>query len=157
MKRSILSAVAVLGLTAAIAVAAPNGNKGGHGGKHGKHGAERSARLAERLNLTDAQKQQWQSIEQTFRNNNKTFLEQSRQTMADFRAAKQAGDTAKANSLKPLVETQRAQMNQLRAAQEQQLAAILTPAQRTQYDALKAERASRHGEHGRGRGDRRQQ
>lgn len=162
MKKSILAVVAVAGLTATLAVAAPKGNsEGGHRGHGGKGGYERGAgRLAERLNLSEAQKLQWQALEQSFRDNNKALFEQSRQTMNDFRTAKKAGDTAKADSLKPILDTQRAQMKQLRAAQEQKLVAILTPAQRTQYEALKAERASRHGERGergRGRGGDRQQ
>jgi Spy/CpxP family protein refolding chaperone len=160
MKKSILAVVAVAGLTAAIAVAAPNAtNEGGHRGHGGKGGYERGAgRLAERLNLSEAQKLQWQALEQSFRDNNKALFEKSRQTMNDFRAAKKAGDTAKADSLKPTVDAQRAQMKQLRDAQEQKLVAILTPAQRTQFEALKAERGAHRGEHGRGRGgDRSQQ
>jgi len=152
MKKSILAVVAVAGLTAAIAVAAPKAEtEGGHRGHGGKGGYERGAgRMAERLNLSDAQKQQWQALEQSFRDNNKSLFEQSRQTMTEFRAAKQAGDTAKVDSLKPTLDAQRAQMKQLRDAQEQKLVAILTPAQRTQYDALKAEREAHRGEHGRG-------
>lgn len=159
MKKSILAVVAVAGLTAAIAVAAPKGtDEGGHRGHGGKGGYERGAgRMAERLNLSEAQKLQWQALEQSFRDNNKALFEQSRQTMNDFRAAKKAGDTAKADSLKPTLDAQRAQMKQLREAQEQKLVAILTPAQRTQFETMKAERGAHRGEHGRHGGERSQQ
>lgn len=138
-----ITAVAVAALSATIAFAAPHdGGQGGgwHGkGRHGFGGA----RLAQKLNLTDAQKQQWIALEKSFRQDNAAFFQSMRQTWQDFRAAKQAGDTAKMDSLKPTLESQRAQMRQLRDAQAQKLATILTPEQKAQWDALKAERAAK--------------
>ena len=55
-----------------------------------------------------------------------------------------AGDTAKADSLKATLESQRAQMKQLRDAQDVKISSILTPEQRAQWQQLKAERAARH-------------
>lgn len=150
----ITAAAATLALSASLAIAAPNaGNGHGWGREGGKGRQEMGARLAEKLNLTDLQKQQFAALQRDFRTANQAFFEQSRQTMQDFRAAKQAGDTAKADALKPTLDAQRAQMKQLRDAQEQKVLAILNADQRAQYEALKAERAQRHegrgGRHGR--------
>jgi len=143
-----ITAVAVAALSATMAFAAPHdGGQGGwHGKGHGRHGFG-GARLAEKLNLTDAQKQQWIDLEKGFRQDNAAFFQTMRQTWQDFRAAKQAGDTAKMDSLKPAMETQRAQMRQLRDAQELKLAALLTPDQKAKWDALKAERAAKRAQH----------
>jgi Spy/CpxP family protein refolding chaperone len=141
----IAAAAATLALSATLAVAAPGDGHGWGGGDHGRR--EQGAKLAEKLNLTDAQKQQWETLQQNFRQENATFLQQARQTIDAFRAAKEAGDNAKADSLKPQVDAQRAQMKQLRDAQEQKFVRILTTEQRAKFDAMKAERAQRRAEH----------
>lgn len=141
-----ISAAAVVALSGAIAFGATdegNGKVWGHGGHH--RGAM-SAHLAKKLNLTDAQKDQLKAMHRAFREDNKPFFESARQTRKDYRAAKQAGDTAKMAELKSVMQSQHAQMKQLHEASEQQLVSILTPEQRTQYDALKAERAERRAE-----------
>jgi periplasmic protein CpxP/Spy len=138
-----ITAVAVAALSATMAFAAAP-HDGGQGGWHGKgHHGFRAGHLAKKLNLTDAQKQQWKDMEKSFRQDNAAFFQSTRQTWQDFRAAKEAGDTAKMDALKPAMESQHAQMRQLRDAQEQKLATILTPDQKAQWDALKAERAAR--------------
>jgi Spy/CpxP family protein refolding chaperone len=135
-----LIGVAVLTLGASLAVAAPHEGRG-----HGRHGKGAfSERFAQKLNLTDAQKQQVRDLHKSFREQNKAFFESSRQTMKDYRAAKQANDTARIDALKTQVESQRAQMQQLRAGLDTQIATILTPEQRTQWEQLKAERAAKH-------------
>jgi protein CpxP len=140
-----ISAVAVVALSATMAFAADNGAGKAWGGHQGRHGM--SAHLAQKLNLTDAQREQWKAINTSFREENKAFFESMRQTWQELRAAKQAGDTAKVESLKPTLQSQRAQMKELHQANEQKLAAILTPEQRTQFDAIKAERAARRQQH----------
>jgi Spy/CpxP family protein refolding chaperone len=95
---------------------------------------------AERLNLSDAQKAQWKQLRRSFHEENKAFLQSARQTMHDFRAARQAHDTATIESLKPTVQANRAQMRQLREAQEQKLMAILNDEQRAQFLQFKSER-----------------
>lgn len=137
-KHKFLTAVAVLALTASIGIAG-EGKFGKHGG-HGRHRGEFGEKLAQKLNLTDAQKQQAKDLNQRFREENKAFFESAHATMKEFRAAKQAGDTAKADSLKNTIEQNRAHMKQLREAQRNQFLSILTPDQRAQWDALKAER-----------------
>lgn len=135
-----LTGVAVLTLGASLAVAAPHEGKGY--GRHGK--AEFSERFAQKLNLTDAQKSQIRDLHKGFREENKAFFQSFRQTMQEFRAAKQANDTAKLDALKGQFESQRAQMQQLRAGLDAKIATVLTPEQNAQWQQMKAERAAKH-------------
>jgi protein CpxP len=148
-KNKWMTMAAVLALSASLAIAAPHGGKdrgGKSGGKHGR--GEFGEKLAEKLNLTDAQKEQIRTIRTNNREQNKAFFEQSRATFEQFREAKKANDTAKLEQLKPALEKQRAQMKQFRAAERQQILALLTPEQRTKFDALEQERGERHGNRG---------
>ncbi len=139
-----ITAVAALGLSATLAFAGSGMGEGhGHGfeGKGRHHGF---SKLASKLNLTDAQKDQWKAIRKSSHEQNAAFFQQFHQTMQDFHAAKKAGDTAKADALKATLESQHAQMKQIRAAEDQQFTKILTAEQSAQYQTLKAERAARH-------------
>lgn len=142
-----ITAAAVLALSTSLAVASPNGTNGKRHGHH-KRGGEFGARFAQKLNLTDAQKEQLRTINQQFREQNKTFFQHARDTRQQFRAAKQANDTTQLDALKATMEEQRAQFKSLRQAHREQILSILTPDQRQQLDALKAERQARRGEHG---------
>lgn len=134
-----ITVMAAVGLSATLAFAGE-----GHGrGMKGKGHGEFSMKLASKLNLTDAQKEQWKAIRKSSREQNGAFFQQARQTKQDFHAAKKAGDTAKADALKQTLQSQRAQMKQIRDAEEAQLLNILTAEQRTQYQTLKAQRAER--------------
>ena len=145
MKNKLITMAAVLALSTSIAVAAPHGR----GGKmHGRGGGELGERFAQKLNLTDAQKQQIRDLQQNFRETNKAFVDQMRDTHQQMAEARKAGDTAKLDALKATMESQRPQMQQLREQQNQRIAAILTPEQRTQWETLKAEREARRAEHG---------
>jgi Spy/CpxP family protein refolding chaperone len=140
MKKKTISAVAVLALGATLAFA------GMHDGKEGKKGGWEGHRggfsemYAQKLNLTEAQKTQIADLDKNFRESNKAFFEASHQTREQFKAAKDANDTAKLDALRPAMESQRAQMKQLRDAQDAKIKTILTPEQRAQFDTLKAER-----------------
>src|SRR5438552_15381390 len=107
-----LIAAAVMVVSASLAFAIPQEGKG-WGGHRGHRGAM-SEKLAQKLNLTDAQKQQVRDLDKAFRQDNKAFFESARQTRQEVRAAKEANDTAKLNSLKPTVDSQIAQVKQLR-------------------------------------------
>ena len=144
-KKNWITMAAVLALSTSLAVAAPHGDRGGKGG-HGRHGAG-FEKMAEKLNLTADQKAQLESLQQAFRDQNKATFEASRETFQQFREAKKANDTAKVEALRPTVEAQRAQMQKLRNAHEQQILGILNADQRAQFLALKAERESRGGKH----------
>jgi Spy/CpxP family protein refolding chaperone len=139
-----MSMAAVIAMTASLAVAAPHEGQGGKHGR-GRHG-ELGARFAEKLNLTDAQKEQIRTMNQTFRDSNKEFFEQARDTHRQMREARQAGDQARLESLKATAQSQRAQMKQLHTEQRQRVLALLTPEQRAQFEAMKAERQARRAE-----------
>jgi periplasmic protein CpxP/Spy len=140
MKKKTFSAVAVLALGATLAFAAVQ-----HDGKEGKsgwgeHRGSFSEMYAQKLNLTDAQKAQIADLDKNFRETNKAFFDAQKQTREQFKAAKEANDTAKLDALRPTMESQRTQMKQLRDAQDAKIKTILTPEQRAQFDTLKAER-----------------
>ena len=139
-----MTMAAAVTLTASLAFAAPHDGFG-RGGKRGGHGGrgEFGERMAAKLNLTDAQKTQIRELNQSFRENNKAFFESAHALRMQFREAKKANDTAKLDSLKPQLDAQRAQMEQLHEAQRAKINAVLTPEQRAQLEAMKAERRQR--------------
>jgi Spy/CpxP family protein refolding chaperone len=143
-----LTTAAVVALSGTLAFAAPRGE--GHGGRHhrGEGSGEFGARFAQKLNLSDAQQQQLKDLQKNFRETNKAFFQSTRATRQQMHDAKEAGDTAKFESLKATADSQRAQMKSLRDAHMASIEAILTPEQRTQWQAMKAEHAARKAERG---------
>lgn len=140
--KKILATAAVFILSTTLAFAG-HGHKGdGHRGKHG----EWNGRMGEKLNLSEAQKQQIQTIQRSFREQNEPFFNAFRETKRQYKEARQAGDTTRAESLKAQLDSQKTQMRQLQENQRRQIVSILTPEQRTQLEAMKAERG--HGNHG---------
>jgi Spy/CpxP family protein refolding chaperone len=133
MNKKLILAVAMVALSATFAVAAPNR----------EHRREASQKFAQRLNLSDAQRQQIREMHQSFRAENSAFFQSFRQSWRDYRAAKQAGDTAKADALKATLDSQRAQARELHAGLEQRVGSVLTADQLAQWNAMKAERAAR--------------
>ena len=142
MNNKWLTAAGVMVVSASLAFAMPQEGRGGWGHRGGKRGFM-SEKLAQKLNLTDAQKQQIRDLNKAFRQDNKAFFQSVRQTRQEFHAAKQANDTAKLQSLKPTIESQMAQMKQLREAQDAKVLSVLTPDQQAQFKALKAQRAEK--------------
>lgn len=145
---------AVVALSTSLAIAAPHGPKGEgrHGGKHdgmmmgeGRMGE----RMAQKLNLTDAQKEQIKTIRESFRNQNKAFFDQAKATREQMREARKAGDTAKADQLKAAMEQNRTQMNHLRQQIHAEIAKILTPEQREEFAKMQEQREARQGKMGR--------
>ena len=134
-------AVAVTLLGASLAIAAPN--QGGFEGHHGHRGIF-GRKMAEKLNLTDAQRAQVRDIMKASRQENQAFFQSVRATREEFRAAKQAGDTAKLEALKPTIQSQRAQMKQIRAANEAKIAQVLTPEQNAQWQQMKEQWKANH-------------
>jgi|GEM_PF-1242332 len=141
-----ISGIAVLALSSSLAVAGQNGGQRmeGRGGR--RHDG---ARMAEKLNLSPEQRQQSESMRRDFREQNAPFLDSFHQNMKEYREARKAGDTAKADSLKPALESQREQMKQLRVAQRERFQSILTTDQRAQLEQMKAERQARRQQSGR--------
>ena len=146
MKKTITTAVA-LALGASLAFAGPGaGKEGKRSGRHGKGGEAAAARWAEKLNLTEAQKQQLAEQRANFRASNQHRFEAHRDTMRQYREARQAGDTARADALKQTLAVQKGELKQLREAQHQQMLSILTAEQRAQLEAMKEERKNRRGD-----------
>ena len=143
-----IAAIGATGLTAALAVAGVTAAADGHGEhRNGEARQEMQQKLAEKLNLTDAQKQQWEAIRKASREQNADFFAKSKETMEAFRAARDANDQAKMDALKPTVQAQRAQMKTIRDAENAKLMTILNDQQKAQFQAMQAERAQH--EHGR--------
>ncbi|HET7436701.1 MAG TPA: Spy/CpxP family protein refolding chaperone [Thermoanaerobaculia bacterium] len=144
MKKT-FTAVTILALSATLAVAAPNG-QGKHRG-HGRHGRDGFGQRAfAKLNLSDAQKQQIKDLRTSFREQNKALFAAMKQTRIEMKAAREANDTARMETIR---NTARAQREQIKAKSEglrAQVLNILTPEQRAQYDAMKAERQQRRQE-----------
>ena len=142
------TAAAVVALSSTLAFAGPHG--GGKGGKHGRggRGGEFGERFAQKLNLSETQKQQIKDLEKQFRSDNKAFFESARDTRRQIREATEAGDTARAEQLKATAKSQHARMKELREGQRARIEAVLTQEQRAQLEALKAEREAKRGQRG---------
>jgi protein CpxP len=157
MKTKWITTAAVLALSTSLAIAAPERGEGKRGhGRHGRAGAHgfASERFAEKLNLTDAQKAQIAQLRATFKEQNRPYFDAAKATRQEFKAARQAGDTAKLDALKATMQTQRTQMTERRQAFHTQFLNVLTADQRARLETLKAEREAKRGERGE-RGQRR--
>ena|SRR5687767_7203257 len=138
LKKTITAALGVvLGATLAFA---------GHGEGHHGRGKGAILRFSEELNLSEAQKTQIKDMQQSFREQNQTLMDQFKQTARDYREAKRSGDKGKADSLKTVFESQKAQVQSLHKSLESQIMNVLTAEQRAKYEALKAEHAERRNE-----------
>src|SRR5688572_16436487 len=141
MNKKFVGVLAVLTLGVSLAIAAPHGGKGGHG----KAGFVE--KMAQKLDLSEAQKLQIAEIHKSTREQNAAFFESARQTRQAFKEAKKAGDTVRTDALKATMDSQKAQMKQIREAEMQRVLQILTPAQREKFEAMKADRKD-HGRRG---------
>jgi hypothetical protein len=78
-----------------------------------------------------------------FQKDNAAFLESYQKTMAEFREARQANDTAKLDALRPKVDSARAEMMKLRGAHEEKIAATFNDDQKAQWKKIKEDREAR--------------
>ena len=95
------------------------------------------------LSLTDTQKKTIDEIENKWNADHEKFLTEFRATMADYRAAREANDTAKMDALKPKMDAQRAEMSKLRAEQEEKIEKTFTDEQKAKWSKIKEEREAR--------------
>jgi Spy/CpxP family protein refolding chaperone len=139
------TAIAVTLLGASLAFAGPQeaANGGGHGGRQMMTFSERYGAT---LNLTEAQKTRIDAIQKETREKHAAFFNESRTTMKAYWDAKQANDTAKLDALKPTLDKQRAEMKEIRAAEDVKIAKELTSDQNAQWEKMKAERAAQQGQ-----------
>ncbi len=123
----------VIGLLFAVAAMA----------QEGRRNQSFTERYGAQLNLTDAQKKTIDELEAKFQKDNAAFLEELQKTMTDYRAARDANDQAKIDALKPKVDEQRAQMNKLRTAHEENIAKSFNADQKAAWTKIKEEREAR--------------
>jgi len=95
------------------------------------------------LGLTDTQKTTIDNIEKKWNEDHEKFITEFRATMAEYRAARDANDTAKMDALKPKMDAQRAEMTKLRAEQEDKIATTFTDEQKAKWSKIKEEREAR--------------
>jgi Spy/CpxP family protein refolding chaperone len=100
-------------------------------------------RYGSQLTLTDTQKKTIDDMENTWNEDHAKFITDYRQTMADYRAAREANDTAKVEALKPKFDAQRGEMMKLRGEQEDKIAGTFTDSQKATWSKIKEERAAR--------------
>ncbi len=96
------------------------------------------------LSLTDTQKTEITGIEKATRDSHADFFEAVRTTMEQFRAAKQANDTAKLEALKPTMDAQRTQMKEIRDGEMKQIIVVLTAEQQAKLEKIRAEHQGEH-------------
>jgi periplasmic protein CpxP/Spy len=145
-----MSVAAVLTLSATMAFAGPGEGRGKFGGKHAREGrgGAFSARFADKLDLTESQKLRLAELQKTFREQNKSFFDSMRQTRQELKAAREADDTTRLETLKGTMASQREQMKALHEQQKARITALLTPEQRAKWETLQEDRKDRRGKRG---------
>jgi Spy/CpxP family protein refolding chaperone len=113
--------------TAAIGLA----QTAGPGTPHGRGHRAEFGRMAAKLNLTDAQKQQLKDIGTASQEQNKQLYADFRAKLQEFRTLKQANDP-KADDVKAELKAMRPQIEAARKASRDAMINILTPEQRGQ-------------------------
>jgi Spy/CpxP family protein refolding chaperone len=133
MKKFVIALLVTATSAIGFAQTAGPGTTRGHGHRAG------FGRMAAKLNLTDAQKQQMKDIHTASREQNHQLYADFHAKLQEFRALKQANDP-KADAAKAELKAMRPQMEATRKASREATLNILTPEQR---DQLKAARQSR--------------
>ncbi len=123
--------------TASMAFAGP----GAHGSRHGD-GAAHMERFAQKLGLTDAQKEQIKQIHQADFEKNKQLYTDFRSKRQEYRQLKQANDP-RADEVKGQLQAMKDQVQAARKATHEQILNVLTPEQRQQLEQWRAERGQR--------------
>lgn len=156
LRNRLAGAVLTLGLILTFSVAAfaqeQTGAKpqpparGMRGEGRGGRGSMPMMRLLRNLNLTDAQRQDVQTILERFRQN----TAEARNALMLMRGQREQGDLSDADREK--AEALHAQMKEAQTQMRAELLAILTPEQRAQFEKKEQEMKARRAER-RGRGD----
>jgi periplasmic protein CpxP/Spy len=117
------------------------GGKRGFGRHHGRRGGLLSGRMAERLNVTDAQKAQMKQIAESYRERMKPLREELRTKRQALRQAQQGNTFNEALAAQALGETAgvKARLMGERFRMRQEMLAVLTPEQKTQLDQMRQE------------------
>lgn len=91
------------------------------------------------LSLTDAQKTEITGIEKKAHEDNAALFDAARATMEEIHKAREANDTAKLESLKPVMDSQRAQLKTIHDGVMKQITATLTADQQAKLEKIRAE------------------
>lgn len=154
MNRRFTHCILVLGLGAVPLAAFPHGPYPTPGTGHGFRQEAQVDRIAERLQLTDAQKSRIQEIQDRYAAMVREKAQAAFQADRAFREATRDPGATPAQ-LKTLYQTKADKTFELlldRRAKQGELHAVLTPEQRTEWDRLQAYRLGlRQGRRGRGR------
>ena len=141
--------VGVAGVAAAQSTTVPQ--KADSGYRHGQRGGEfRGRRGPGRdffadLNLTDAQKAQVKTIREKYKAQNEAARTQAKPFMEAARAARQKGDTV---AFRTNMEKARQVGQSVRTQEMAEIRNVLTPDQRTKFDARQKEMADRRAKGG---------
>jgi Spy/CpxP family protein refolding chaperone len=115
-----------------------------HDGAYGRHrGGDRMEAFAQKLGLSDAQKQQIADIRKADFEKNKQLYTDFRSKMREYRQLKQAND-ARADAVKSELDALKPQVKAAREAAHQQILTVLTPEQRQQFEQWKSEHKQRN-------------
>ena len=117
-------------------------------GRHRGRGGNGMGGLMKGVNLTNAQKTQAKQIRDKYKPQFESLRESMRPAGKEMREARQRGDSAAAKAAWDRTADTRAKMTTLREQQMSELRAILTPAQRTTFDANLAQMKSKREEWG---------
>ena len=131
MKKFITAVVVVAAMTTPVAFAQ---------NEHFGHRHHSMAKFAEKLGLTDAQKQQIKDIRQADRQANKALFEQFRAKRQEYRTLRQNNDP-NADNVKTELKSLHQQLRAAKKATRDKIYnTVLTPEQRTQIDTWRAQR-----------------
>jgi protein CpxP len=160
VKTLAIAALAAVALATPIALAQKAGMDQGR--DHGQHGERRGGdgergerfggRMFEGLNLTDAQKAQIKQLHQSFDDNTKSLREQLRAKHEELRQAEAGSTFNEALATQKLTEAASLEAKLMGAEfnLRQQTLSVLTPEQKAQLDARRAQFKANGGErHGR--------
>lgn len=136
------SIVRVLALAALVTVAAVAPAVAGKGKGAGRGMIER---IIKRLELTQDQQSRIKAIRDQFKTQNAALIADMKAVHQQAREARKAGDADRAKAIREAAQAKGTQLKAAREAMIQQILAVLTPEQRAELDAMKAERKAKKG------------
>lgn len=141
----IVGLFSVLVIAAFVAVSSVAQAQGRHGGKRG-HDGQRLEKLAEKLDLSEQQKQQIKALHERFRQEHEDEFAQMKRLREQMKEARQAGDRERAVALREQMKALHENMKADREALHERMLQILTPEQRAELAEMKERRKDRRKE-----------
>ena len=137
LNRKLITLAATVALSAGTVFATPQAQGSQNDRSERRMLNRHPGRIAEALNLTDAQKQQAKAIREKHRAANQSVRTELRQLGEQIRAARQANNTAEAQRLAALREPVLAKAREAWQAERAELKSVLTAEQQTKLDELR--------------------